>query len=214
MEDRSRKRSNASCEGELAMTTYAKFKTSAVVFEPQAPGTVPSGSLYMDSTSSNALTTKTTGGSDVPIGATTSTDIFVKTKQNRSLVDIPANARIAIRNDGSIVLADSDDPIAQQSIGIALELIASMSTGSVSTGSVLLDGPNVIGAVEGLGFTPGQDVFMDKIPGQYTNNVSMFNPVTDTITKVGIADTASGIVSGTATDLIMVTEVVSSATGV
>ena len=189
------------------MTTYAKFKASAVVFEPQAPGTVPSGSLYMDSSSSNALTTKTTGGSDVPIGATSSTDIFVKTKQNRSLVDIPANARVALRNDGSIVLADSDDPAARQSIGIALELIVSMSTGKV-----LLDGPNVIGAVESLGFTPGQDVFMDKIPGQYTNNVSMFNPVTDTITKVGIADTASGIVSGTATDLIMTTEVVSSAT--
>lgn len=207
MEDRSSKRSNASCEGELAMTTYAKFKASAVVFEPQAPGTVPSGSLYMDSSSSNALTTKTTGGSDVPIGATSSTDIFVKTKQNRSPVDIPANARVALRNDGSIVLADSDDPAARQSIGIALELIVSMSTGKV-----LLDGPNVIGAVESLGFTPGQDVFMDKIPGQYTNNVSMFNPVTDTITKVGIADTASGIVSGTATDLIMTTEVVSSAT--
>lgn len=191
------------------MTVYAKIKTGAVVFDPQVAAGIAAGSLYMDSANANVLTTKTTGGSEQPIGASSSSDILIKVKQNLSGVLIAANKRVSLKVDGSICLADSDDPLARQSIGLSLDEITHSGTGRV-----LLDGPNAIGAVTGLGFLPGQPVLLSRTPGVLTTNLSGFNPEVDEIMKVGIADCASGAASATATDLIMVTEVISSPTGV
>jgi len=193
----------------MAEPIYASIKTGSVTFIPQNPSSVPLGCIYMDKTSSNVLTTKTTGGTDQPVGTTSSSDIFIKLKTNTSGVSIPANTRVSLKSDGGICLSDSDDPNARQSIGMALESIA-----PAATGKVLLDGPNAVGAVAGMGFTPGRSILLSRTPGMLTADLSIFDPAQDVIMKVGIADCSTGTALGTASDLIMVTEVISTPSGV
>lgn len=190
-------------------TVYAQIRTGAVVFDPQVPGVIPDGSLYLDSTNSNVLTTKTVGGSEQPIGTSSSADIMIKEKENKTGVTIAISKRVSIKSDGSICLADNDDPVARQSFGLTLE-----SIDHLATGRILLDGPNAVGAIAGLGFTPGQPIMLSSTPGVLTNDLSSFDPETDVIMKVGIADCAAGVASATASDLIMVTDVISTPSGV
>jgi hypothetical protein len=55
---------------------------------------------------------------------------------------------------------------------------------------------------------------LSSTPGVLTNDLSSFDPETDVIMKVGIADCAAGVASATASDLIMVTDVISTPSGV
>jgi hypothetical protein len=190
------------------MTVYAKIKTSAVVLEPVTPASTPPGSIFNDSTNGNAFTNKTSGGAVDQIGATSSADYLVKYKKNMTGATIPAYKRIALKPDSTICLADSDDPVAMKDIGISLDAIDHNTFGRV-----LLNGANAPGALTGLGFTVGDNIFLSKTPGAFTNNASGFDPNTDTIMRVGIADCASNVASSTATDLIMVVEVYSSPGG-
>lgn len=183
----------------------ANMQTSYLVLDPAPASGAPNGALFNDTGSGNALTNKSMGGSVVPIGASSSSDIFIKQKQNLSGVTIPIGKRVSLRTDGSICLSDNDDPLARRSIGLSIEEIADSAMGNV-----LLDGPSATGAVLGLGFAPGDNILLDSVPGGLTNNMSSFDPETDEIMQVGIADCAAGAASGVATDLIMVTAVVSS----
>lgn len=190
------------------MTVYAKIKTSAVVLEPVTPASVPTGALFNDSTNSGAFTNKTTVGAVNPVGATSSADYLVKYKKNMTGGTIPAYKRVALKTDGTIVLADSDNPTAMLDIGMSLDAIDHNTFGRV-----LLNGASAPGALTGLGFSVGDSIFLSKTPGALINSAAGFDPNTDTIMRVGIADCASNTEGTAATDLIMTVEVYSSPGG-
>jgi hypothetical protein len=190
------------------MPTYGKIRTTAVILEPTTPGSTPAGSIFNDSTNGNAFTNKTTGGSVDQVGATSSADYLVKYKRNGAVATIPAYKRVALKTDGTIVLADSDNPTAMLDTGMSLDAIDPSTFGRV-----LLNGANAPGALTGLGFATGDHIFLSKTPGALTNSASGFDPDTDTIMRVGIADCASNVASAVATDLIMTVEVYSSPGG-
>lgn len=190
------------------MTVYGKIKTTHVVLEPTPAATSPAGSIFNDSSNANALTNRTTGGSIAQIGATSSADILIKRKRNMTGAPIPAARRVALLSNGNIVLADSDNLSAMLDIGMSLDVID-----NGNYGRVLLNGANAAGALTGLGYATGDHIYLSKTPGMLTNSTSGFNPETDTIMRVGIADCADGDASSTATDLIMTVEVYSSPGG-
>lgn len=190
------------------MVVYAKIRTGAVVFDPIGASSAPSGSIFLDKYNANTFSEKTTSGSTGEVGTGGGggggASAFIKSKQNLSGVLIPANKRVSIKSDGSICLSDCNDLSADNSVG--------MSQGDIvdqAWGNVMFDGPIASGALDGLGFATGAVVMLGKDPGSLTTDQGIFNPVTDTIMKVGIADSAAGVTSSTATDLIMITEVVS-----
>jgi len=184
--------------------TFALLKTTALVLEPTTSAAVPTGAIYNDASNSGTFTNKSVTGDVQPIGASTSSSVMVKMKRNTTGAQIAAYKRVAILTDGSICLADSDDPLAMKDIGLTLDAIDHLSYGRV-----LLNGANADGALAGLGYSTGQDVFLSKTPGGLTNNISAFDPATDTIMRVGTADCANNDTSFVATDLIMTIEVYS-----
>jgi hypothetical protein len=121
---------------------------------------------------------------------------------NNSGVLIDSKKPVSIKSDGSIILADSDAPEGQAPIGITLQSIANASAGVVA-----LFGRNIPGALTGLGFNPGDDIFIDETAGEYTNNPSGFSGSDDSIIRIGVAAAADGTTSINATDLIMIKEV-------
>jgi hypothetical protein len=132
-----------------------------------------------------------------------SVDRFVKEMENGSGVTIPALTPISKLSDGTIVAGDSDSANGQNFIGFTLVEIA-----DGARGNCLLSGPNVEGAVSGLGFAPGDEIFLYETTGQLTNNPDSFTGNDDSIIKLGIADCAGGVASSTANDLILHTEVI------
>lgn len=191
------------------MVVYAKIRTGAVVFDPIGAAIAPSGSIFLDKYNANIFSEKTTSGSTGEVGTGGGgggggVSAFTKSKQNLSGTLIPANKRISIKSDGSICLSDCNDPSADNSVGISQEDII-----DGAWGLVMFDGPIAAGAVDGLGFATGSVVMLGKDPGSLTTDQGIFNPVTDTVMKVGIADSAVGTTSTIATDLIMITEVIS-----
>jgi len=190
------------------MTTYAKIKTTYVVLEPAPAASAPYGSLFNDSSNLNTLTNRDTGGVCTSVGASTSVNVLVKSKKNMSGVVIPAYRRVALHTDGTIVLADSDNLTAMKDIGVSLDPISHNTFGRV-----MLNGANASGALTGLGFATGDSIYLSKTPGMLVNTSSGFDPVTDTIMRVGTADCADGDASALATDLIMTVEVYSSPGG-
>lgn len=121
---------------------------------------------------------------------------------NNSGATIAINKPVSIAADGSIVLADSDSVDGQEPIGITLAAI-----NNASAGLVALFGRNMPGALTGLGFAPGDDIFIDEVAGGYTNTTSGFVGDNDSVVRIGIAAAANGITSVNATDLIMIREV-------
>lgn len=190
------------------MTVYAKMKTVSVAFEPTTPAAQPINSIFVDSTNSNVFSNKTTGGTTSPIGSTSSADYLVKYKRNSSGSFIPAYRRVALMPDGSVALADSDNPSLMKDIGMSIEGI-----NDGVYGRIILNGANAAGALTGLGFLSGQNIFLGKTPGTLVNSTSGFDPNTDTIMRVGVADCATNTVGSAATDLIMTIEVYSSPGG-
>lgn len=134
-----------------------------------------------------------------------SSSFTTKLKFNGSLAPISAHMPVALKSDGTVVLADADGLGTQMLIGFALDLIP-----VGGRGRVLISNPNAAGVLTGSGFTPGETIMLSKTPGVLTNDLGIFNPATDTILKVGIADCADGIQSSIATDLIMSLEILSS----
>lgn len=105
--------------------------------------------------------------------------------------------------DGKVYPADADGASGRKYIGI---IAADILVGG--TGPVLLTGLNVPGVLTGLGFAPGDDIYIGEIPGTYTNNPGAFSGLDDDIVRVGIASCATGVASALATDLIMFNDVV------
>lgn len=103
---------------------------------------------------------------------------------------------------GELVLADSDNANQKRFVGIALE-----SWAAGESPNVLLSGMNIKGILNGLGFAPGDEIFIGETAGTYTNNPGAFTGSDDDIIKVGIADCEESVASSTATDLIMTSTV-------
>ena len=121
--------------------------------------------------------------------------------KNETGNSIPIHTAVSKSSNGTIVTADSDAAQGQQAIGVTLEQIANNTFGRIG-----LVGRNVPGALTGLGITSGQDVYISETAG-FTNDPNSFTGDDDTVIFIGIADSADGVASGTATDLIMVRQV-------
>lgn len=176
------------------------FKSKFINIVPSLPASVPNNTLFIDSSNSNQATFKDGSGNVGVIGAVSASNIFIK--QMQSSVVLAVNTPVAKLANGKIINADSDTVNGQVYIGITMG--TAVVDGLVS---VLLVGANIAGALTGLGYTPGQEIFLGE-NGGFTNNVSTFTDGDDSIIRVGIADCTSGNASGTVTDLIAFTEVV------
>jgi len=120
----------------------------------------------------------------------------IKTKASGSLSPIIAGKPIALYSDGKVYPADADATTGKIMVGIAIDTI-----GVGSSGRVILFGNNIPGVLTGLGLVSGSEVFVSNT-GAYVDSLNVFAPA-DVIARVGWADCAEGISSGTATDLIM-----------
>ena len=176
----------------------AAIKTTNVQLLPLPVGEpVPVGSLYIDP-NSGALSNQSASGAQV---------IGVIQQMNLKIMiagaAIPAKYPVAKRGDGRVVAAGSDAGGGGQNfIGFSMEA----ATGVDQSLNVLLVGVNLEGAVDGLGFAPGEDVYLAE-GGGYTNDPNSFTGADDSLIKVGIADCAAGEAVATAKDLITFTDV-------
>ena len=182
----------------------AKIQTTAVVMVPIAAASAPANSLYSDQGQAGAFTNKTPGGSPVQV-TSSANDLVIKLKQNLSGETIPQGRPVALMADGSIAIADSDVPGVSEFIGVALEEIAHNAQGRV-----LLIGPNVPGALTGLGFAPKDPIFLSETR-TYVNSLSSFSGGNDRYIRLGFADCPPGAASSTATDLILAYQLISDA---
>lgn len=130
----------------------------------------------------------------------------IKTMESGHPASMSAGTPIAKSTDGKIYPADSDNSPGKKYIGILLQ---PLNFGE--SGRVLCAGENVPGILTGLGFQPGDEIYVGETAGTYTNDPSTFSGLDDDIIRVGIADCADGVVSNMATDLIMVTDIVARA---
>jgi len=176
--------------------TLAGVKAKYVLLEPVDSSEVPPNSVFVES-GTNQMNTKTSLGVPVPIVGDV-TSYFVKQMEAENV--FPQHTPLAKKSNGKVVPDDSDAP-GQAFIGYAQQ--ESVSGGSLI--DVLLVGPNVEGAISGLGFVPGQQIYLSPVAGGYTNDASSLGD-DDKIVKVGIADCAAGTASGAAVDLISFAE--------
>jgi hypothetical protein len=183
--------------------TVTRIKARSVVLEPSTPADAPNGSVFIDSSNLNTLSTKTTSGLVVPIqdvGAAT-TSLFIK--QMEADDAIPVRTPVSKLPSGKIIAADADAILGQKFIGYSLA--AAAAAGEII--NVLTVGANVDGAIAGLGFTPGDDVYLSPVGG-YTNNPADLSDLSNSVVKVGVADCPAGAASSVATDLIVFAEVI------
>lgn len=110
---------------------------------------------------------------------------------------------VAIKTDGSMALADSDDPAVKKVVGFTKAAVADQAGGQV-----VLFGRRIPGALTGLGFVPGDEVFLNETAGTLIKDIGDLTGDDDDIIKLGIACMGDGLTGGAATDLIMLKEVV------
>jgi len=182
--------------------TVGSVSASYVMLTPVDPSTIPSGALALDATNGDSFTIKDTGGSISEVTPPAQSDsLFTKVMQNLSGVSLPVNSAVAKKPDGSIIRADSDGVGTKVIIGITLAVIS-----DGDTGPVMLLGPNAVGVISGLGFAPGDAIYVSPSSG-FTNNTADFtlddDITNDAIIRVGYADCPAGNASGAATDLIL-----------
>ena len=180
------------------------FKCQYVVTTPTPSSSVPNNSLFEDSSNFDAFSVRTSTGTVTPLSTAVATNPFIKSMQSDGL--FTANVPIVKLPNGRIVLADSNNTTAGSFCGYSTE--ASLVAGQEVV--VLCCGPNLSGALTGLGFAPGDMIYINE-NGGYTNDPSTFTGGDDTIVRVGLADCPGGaIASPIATDLITFHEFVAS----
>lgn len=179
--------------------TIAGIKSKYVLLEPTNPAGMPNNSIYVDATQGNQMYVKGSSGGTTSLGGE-SVGYFVKAMVIGSAIS--KHQTVAKRADGKAVAADADDASAQAFIGYA-------QNDGINDGdqiNVLLIGPNVEGAVSGLGFTPGDIVYLSQNAGGYIKDLGQLTDNNDVVIKVGIADCGAGVASAVATDLISFVE--------
>lgn len=182
------------------------LKALFLALEPTDPSNVPNGTIFLDSTNGNALSQKDYAGLVSVLAVALGSNPFL-----RSMVageSFGANKPLALRNDGKIVMADSDSVTRQQIIGHSNQV----SLGDNSIVQVICLSTVLPGALTGLGFISGQNIYLGETTGTYTNDISTFSGDNDTYIKVGIALPPAGTSSSTATDLLIHTEVIATGT--
>lgn len=178
------------------------IKASFVQLVPVVPGIVPNGSIFLDSSNSNATTIKdSSGGTTVINSAEAATNLVIKVMQ--ASAPIASGIPVSKRPDGKIEIADSNAPEGQAVIGITRE--AALNADDLIT--VLCVGANLIDALSGLGFVVGEEIYISDAGG-YTNDPSSLAG-TDSIIKIGVADCSGGGASSVARDLVLFPDVVS-----
>lgn len=181
------------------------FKSKFLEMETSNPGDVPNNALFFDSTNSGQATFKNSGGSTAVIGAVSTSNLFIKQMQADQVLAI--NDPLAKKADGRVIKADTDlSADSQHYIGIALQAAANIGDFI----NVLLIGTNLAGAISGLGFAPGEYIYLGETGG-FVNQAGLagFTGANDIIVRVGISDCAAGLASAVATDLIAITQIVS-----
>jgi hypothetical protein len=156
--------------------------------------------VFIDSTNANAASIKDTGGVVFPLNAG-STNIFIKQMQADGAIAI--NRPVSKLANGRVIAADSDLASGQDYCGFALQ--AAAAPGDLI--NVLCVGAVLANAVFGLGYAPGDEIYLAETGG-FTNDPNSFTGGDDSIIKVGIADCAAGVASGVAVDLIVFSEVI------
>lgn len=185
--------------------SIAAFKAKYVVLEPVLPASVPNGAYFLDSTNSNAPTIKSSTGVVGVVNSTASnTNPFIKTMESSYNGVILPNTPIAKLADGSIYPAESDVAENADTIGVTIDTFSGIG----EQGTVFLLGPSVANAIEGLGFTPGDVLYLSPTTG-YTNDPTDLDPSINSIIKLGVADCSAGAKSATAKDIILFPEVIS-----
>jgi hypothetical protein len=106
--------------------------------------------------------------------------------------------------DGKGYKSGSDGANRQNVHAIALQSAAGVD----SIIDVALISYNLAGALTGLGFAPGDKVFIGETPGSFVNTISAFSGNNDSILWAGWADCADGVADTQATDLIYDFEVI------
>jgi hypothetical protein len=129
----------------------------------------------------------------------------VKSKISGELVTIPAGVAVAVYSDGLMYRASSSLLTGKAMIGVLMEAVV-----PEATGRVLLPGFNIPGALTGLGFNPGDEVFVDD-DGNYSNGLSGLSDPNDSFLRVGYADGPAGVETSIATDLIMAFQTIAEA---
>lgn len=122
---------------------------------------------------------------------------LLRTKTNGAGTTIAAGYPVSLYSDGQIYPGMALGAPNVTSYGIALQAIA-----PAAQGKVLLFGLAVPGVLTGLGFSPGDTVYISET-GTYTNGSTGLGDTGDVIARIGWADCADATVSGTAVDLVL-----------
>ncbi|MBK9390480.1 MAG: hypothetical protein IPN68_09900 [Bacteroidetes bacterium] len=179
-------------------------KLKFVAMEPITPSEAPNGTLYIDSTNANTPTYKNFSGVSEELGSGGGGGANFLLKQMQSdEAPIANKVPVSKKPNGRVIAADSDSADGQFYIGFTMESVSSVG----QLFNVLLIGANVENAVSGLGFSPGDDIYLDE-NGGYVNTVSGFTGSNDSIIKVGVADCPAGAASAVATDLVVFSDVI------
>lgn len=183
------------------MTTLAAVNARYIMLIPVDPSEVPNGALFLDANDGGAAKVKATGGNVDSIGSG-ATNLFVKPMVTDGA--FASGQPVAKKSNGKVVAADSDGISGEQNqIGFAMQA----SSGPDLLVNVLTCGPNVAGALTGMGFAPGQEVYLGEAGGYVAANHA-YQDGDDRIIRLGIADCPGGVASGVATDLVAFTEVI------
>jgi hypothetical protein len=181
------------------MPLYAKVRTDAVIFNPSAVSEMPNNSLFVDQ-STGILKTKSSTG--IVTDLTGSANIFAKEMQSAAAIRV--GKPVSKRSDGRIEEAESDSIHGQMPIGFATVAFS----GPNQIGTVFLVGPNLSGLVTGMGFAPGEEIYIGETSGGLTNSIANFSGNDDSYIRLGIADCTAGIASSTANDLILSMQII------
>lgn len=172
--------------------------------EPVPAGAAPTNAIFVDSSNNNSFANKTDGGTTIVVVQETANILF---KQMQAGEDLAKGWPLAKQPSGKVVRFDANDPNRKAFCAYSMETVA--QNAPVNT---LLVGANLTDALIGLGFAPGDEVYLNT-SGGYTNDPSTIesDPTADII-KVGVADCSGGAVaSATVKDLIAFPEVISRA---
>ncbi|NBW99352.1 hypothetical protein EBR03_07245 [bacterium] len=176
-------------------------KANFFMMNPMSASSAPLGSVFLDADNGNVLSIKNINGIVEEVTQSAATNLFIK----RMVANGPISLKkpVSKRADGKIQQADSDAAAGQSVVGISLDTAA--VNGDIIP--VLLFGANIENALIGLGYAPGDEIYLSESAG-YTNNPASFTGSDDSIIKIGVADCAAAIASASATDLIIFPEIV------
>lgn len=178
-------------------------KTKFIQLEPVQSSEVPNGAIFIDVDNGNKLSSKSFSGVPGEISAGAGGNPLYKSMVAGET--FAASKPLAKTANGQVVMYDSDDPNRNIFIGFSTQPALAVNSSVI----VVCVGQSISGILTGLGFVPGEVVYAGEVPG----TMAKFGDLTlgnDTITQLGIADTAAGVTGINATDLIFFPQIIGS----